>query len=657
MARFRHLLVLGKLDSDRRRSLGAMATASKLELANEETTDGALVWLERNDPALVAFDTTVARAEKLCEKVRGKKPLAGVPLIALTADAGDVFVEKLYAMGADDVIPLERGAALLARLKARPPGVPVGAVASRGKAVVCDKDRSRCDVYGRVLSNAGYDVKNALDDVALKYFAQQKDVAVVVLSAEVTPARLAIEHARKLGSEAVWVITAPRRDIEKLRLELADVSGVAVLGAALPAESVLFTSNELRSGADRAARRSARVLYGTTVWFRAAGEDEDELGFSYNVSAGGLFVRTLLPPSREEVWLELRPPRNMRRVRLTGRVAWRRGFDLASAAAAPPGFGVELGAGLGDGHEQWLDGYATLIDEPRISVPGPPPMLTPLSPAPVQIIAPAVVLEPLDEADIVSAAGSDDGQEQEPALEALAPPISTRPSSVPPPMPATPAPSPVAPEAIVAPAPPVTLGAAALAEPMPPDEPAPRPQPIAPTAQPGSSGRWVAIGVGLAVLLAVGLFAWERMGPGRPALAPLPVSVSPRASAAEEPSATADRSAVSPVVAADAADATDASPAAEAGPAVAVGPADGGEEGSDDGASLNSTLGYLIVESSRSEDVYATGFKVGKTNARNVSKCGLRYVRLGRGEPPSWIGEGLTVDVKCRAVTTIKLDP
>lgn len=648
MARFRHLLVLGKLDSDRRRSLSAMATASKLELANEETTDGALVWLERNDPALVAFDTTVARAEKLCEKVRGKKPLAGVPLIALTADAGDVFVEKLYAMGADDVIPLERGAALLARLKARPPGVPVGAVASRGKAVVCDKDRSRCDVYGRVLSNAGYDVKNALDDVALKYFAQQKDVGVIVLSAEVTSARLAIEHARKLGSEAVWVITAPRRDIEKLRSELADVSGVAVLGAALPAESVLFTSNELRSGADRAARRSVRVLYGTTVWFRAAGEDEDELGFSYNVSAGGLFVRTLLPPSREEVWLELRPPRNMRRVRLSGRVAWRRGFDLASAAAAPPGFGVELGAGLGDGLEQWLDGYATLIDEPRISVPGPAPVLTPLSPAPVQIIEPAIGLEPLDEADIVTAPAD----EPEPELEALAAPISTRPRSVPPPLPAAPAPSPVAPEAMVAPAAPVTVGA----EPALP-EPAASPRPIPRAKEPGAAGRWVAIGVGLAALLAVGLFAWERMGPGRPALAPLPVSVGPRASAAGEPSAPADTSAASPVDAASAAAATDASPAAEAGPAVAVGPADGGQEGSDDGASLNSTLGYLIVESSRSEDVYATGFKVGTTNARNVSKCGLRYVRLGRGEPPSWIGEGLTVDVKCRAVTTIKLDP
>lgn len=648
MARFRHLLVLGKLDSDRRRSLSAMATASKLELANEETTDGALVWLERNDPALVAFDTTVARAEKLCEKVRGKKPLAGVPLIALTADAGDVFVEKLYAMGADDVIPLERGAALLARLKARPPGVPVGAVASRGKAVVCDKDRSRCDVYGRVLSNAGYDVKNALDDVALKYFAQQKDVGVIVLSAEVTSARLAIEHARKLGSEAVWVITAPRRDIEKLRSELADVSGVAVLGAALPAESVLFTSNELRSGADRAARRSARVLYGTTVWFRAAGEDEDELGFSYNVSAGGLFVRTLLPPSREEVWLELRPPRNMRRVRLSGRVAWRRGFDLASAAAAPPGFGVELGAGLGDGLEQWLDGYATLIDEPRISVPGPAPVLTPLSPAPVQIIEPAIGLEPLDEADIVTVPAD----EPEPVLEALAAPISTRPRSVPPPLPAAPAPSPVAPEAMVAPAAPVTVGA----EPALP-EPAASPRPIPPAKEPGAAGRWVAIGVGLAALLAAGLFAWERMGPGRPALAPLPASAGPRASAAGEPSAPADTSAGSPVDAASAADATDASPAAEAGPAVAVGPADGGQEGSDDGASLNSTLGYLIVESSRSEDVYATGFKVGTTNARNVSKCGLRYVRLGRGEPPSWIGEGLTVDVKCRAVTTIKLDP
>nr|HMR09575.1 hypothetical protein [Polyangiaceae bacterium] len=287
MSRFAHLLFLGKLDADRRRSLTAIAQASKLELANVETTPAALSWLEQNEPALVAFDTRVARADKVCEKVRSKPALTGVPLIALASDISDVFVEKLYSMGADDVIPADQSVALLSRLKRLPLGVPTESTNARGRAVVCDRDKARGAVFGRVLSNAGYDVKLALDDVALRFFAQQKDVRLIVASAELGVERELIEHARKSGSEAVWIVTAQRKDIADVRGVLDGLDRVSVMGAYLPPESVLFSSNEMLSGTDKVARQSPRLLYGTCVWFRGAGADDDELGLSYNISAGG----------------------------------------------------------------------------------------------------------------------------------------------------------------------------------------------------------------------------------------------------------------------------------------------------------------------------------------------------------------------------------
>ena len=47
--------------------------------------------------------------------------------------------------------------------------------------------------------------------------------------------------------------------------------------------------------------------------FGFAGRDADDRGFSYNLSLGGLYVRTLSPPEDDIVWVELRPPRSERR--------------------------------------------------------------------------------------------------------------------------------------------------------------------------------------------------------------------------------------------------------------------------------------------------------------------------------------------------------
>ncbi|MEZ4223670.1 MAG: hypothetical protein R3B13_22160 [Polyangiaceae bacterium] len=706
MARFAHLLFLGKLDADRRRSLTAMAQASKLDLANVETTPAALSWLEHNEPALVTFDTRVARADKLCEKVRSRTTLSGVPLIALTSDISDVFVEKLYSMGADDVIPAERNGSLLSRLKSLPLGAPGSSTNSRGRAVVCDKDRARGAVFARVLSNAGYDVKLALDDVALRFFSQQKDVRLIVAAAELGVDREMIDTSRRSGCDAVWVVTAPRMDITEVRERLEGLERTSVMGAYLPPESVLFSSNEMLSGADKAARQSPRMLYGTCVWFRGAGADDDELGLTYNISAGGLFVRTLLAPSEDEVWLELRPPRQKRRVRLSGRIAWRRGFDLASMAAAPPGFGVEVRGGLGDDHQQFLDGFHTLIETPRTSAPS---ITIPKNlPELVALSAPlGVAVRDAEDGPPGAAAGKPTpprpGAPEPPRPEPTTPqkPAARVPDSAPAATTrseldgsdgeahqrqqeveavhaAAGEAAPAVEEVLrveAAPALPEPIAARASADASPPPASVPGPGRAAwvppadgnsasfalgddekPAGVPTSNWKGlVGWGLGIGSLLAAGFWGYEwlsaRAADERASAAPQMASAAQMQNETATPSAgvAPGGDGAEPESSGDAA-APSASGAAAANASAPV--ADDG----DDGSKLNWSQGYLVVESSRQADVYATGFKVGRTNAKNLSSCGLKYVRLGEGEPPSWVSEGQTVDVKCRAVTRVRID-
>lgn len=93
------------------------------------------------------------------------------------------------------------------------------------------------------------------------------------------------------------------------------------------------------------------------------------------------------------------------------------------------------------------------------------------------------------------------------------------------------------------------------------------------------------------------------------------------------------------------------SASASAAPSASAPPSD------DDAAALNWNQGYLLVESSGPADVYATGVKIGPAGTKNITSCGLKYVRLGKGDPPAWISEGRTVDVKCKEVTRVTLEP
>jgi Tfp pilus assembly protein PilZ len=231
---------------------------------------------------------------------------------------------------------------------------------------------------GRSLGNGGFSVRfvSTADELAKE--SVTADVRLVVAVDELAPMGLAplLRKAREDGSVTPWVAVASPKRMALLLTDLAGLGPVSIADGYAPPENVLFLANELFVRRGINLRASPRVLYGTAIAFRVAGRDEDEIGFSYNVSAGGVYVRTLAPlAANQEVWLEMWPPRSEPRVRLIGTVAWQRPFGPHERATVPSGFGVRITGGLAGDLDRWNEGYHAFAESvlgARGERPSPP---------------------------------------------------------------------------------------------------------------------------------------------------------------------------------------------------------------------------------------------------------------------------------------------
>lgn len=328
-------------------------------LTHHSRADDAIRELDHREWRAVLVDITTPGASRFCHEARARRALFNVPLLGMTPQLTDLAFSNAFRWGADDVVPLGLSAPVVARLAALPEAPPAPDPA-RGEAIVGDADRGRCDVIGRVLANAGYAVRYATDLVSARYYLAKKGVTLFVINEELADPPALIEEARTHGNTASWVITAKQRNIDETRDALRGVERVAVMSAHGPPENVLFALDFLNPSRGAARRAQVRALYGTMVFFRSEGEEEDQCGYTYSVSGNGLYVRTLLPAPAGRLWIEIEPPKAARRVRLLGEVAWSRTFGQGGAETAPPGFGVRLTSGLGEDLELWVSGFHTL---------------------------------------------------------------------------------------------------------------------------------------------------------------------------------------------------------------------------------------------------------------------------------------------------------
>jgi methylmalonyl-CoA mutase cobalamin-binding subunit len=221
--------------------------------------------------------------------------------------------------------------------------------------------------------------------------AAAPDVAAVVVSAALERAGIdgqrLTRHLPALSADdpaiaPAWVINTPPKEIAKMlgRVAQQDTLQMAVHDAFSAPANVLFVVNDVLNQETKNARKSERVLYGTVVRFRPAGRgrSDEDVGYSYNLSAGGLYVRTLaLPDDWHELWLEFVPPRSDRAIHLEATAMWTRGYGRAGSATVPSGFGVRITGGSSADLERYDRSYKAFVAERAVRHASTPTPYTP----------------------------------------------------------------------------------------------------------------------------------------------------------------------------------------------------------------------------------------------------------------------------------------
>jgi DNA-binding response OmpR family regulator len=359
----RPALAVGEFRASTLAKLDAAAGASAFDLSVVHGAREAAHWLEKTVPSVLVVDGLDAHAKTVALNVRAESRLAQLPILAVGDVPHDLAFADLFSWGGDDLISLETDRHLIARLRGLPREEQTRTAEGRGNALIADADRVRRLVVGRVLRNAGYSVSFAVTLADLQERSSHDRPELVVASLELLEnARESVEFSRARGETATWIVACPPRELRSQRALLEGLDRAAVTDGFAPPENVLFLANELRNAGTFNQRASKRLLYGTTVAFRGAGREQDDFGYTYNVSEGGLYVRTLAPPDDDLVWLELAPPRSERRVRLVGKVAWRRRFGPNERATVPHGFGVQIVEAAQSCLTHWRAGYAAFAE-------------------------------------------------------------------------------------------------------------------------------------------------------------------------------------------------------------------------------------------------------------------------------------------------------
>jgi hypothetical protein len=633
MPRSRKLLALVRSRADQQAVLERVTAAAGYELELSETIPLASASLRKAPPTALLVEATARGAEELCQKARLGRVPGDLCLLVAARRLNDVTFAKAFHWGADDLVGCDAERGLIQRL-ARLPQALTEQPRERGVAVVANPHPLLAARLARVLGHAGYAVEIANEvDPALSLMFSETATLVVATADFGSPAEL-VALAREAGSRACFVWVLDSAELAAHERALSAIERTGVVSNAEPPEAALFVSNEIMGREARHGRTESRLLYGTVVAFRPSGTDEDDFGFSYNISPNGIYVRTLAPPDEDQVWLELRPPSGRGRVRLAARIAWRYGFGLFGTATAPPGFGVRISAGLCADHTTWIEGYDSLVAEVEAAA-----KLHPASPS----ISPAPIV----------------------SVGSLEIAVASEPTSLPP----------VAPEPIATSEPssqtaaPGEQPASQGAEEPPPDAPpssveprsdrpsrspmrssAAPPAPVPSERRAGARSVAPALVIGAAAVVGIVYFVgWVGTRPPKP---DAPAASAPRVIPSPEPPALAPSSvgpevtpsgavaSVAPVPSASAAEAPSSAPVPSA-----------------DGSGLPYNRGYLWVISDTAATVFVNGIASGSTNSLLDVPCGLRFVRLGSTPGPVWLSAGHTVDVVCQGFTRVTIQP
>ena len=308
--------------------------------------------LQRPDSILMDLHMPGRSGDACCRMIKETPAFASVPVIMFTAADAAHEVMLSWRAGADDFLPKPvRLAALAAKLNAigtakllpsKPPA-PASAV------LLVDDSRFFRTVLGSALEQSGFRVLYAKDFqeavVQAEAAGAALDAAVIDL---VMPGPDGLALARKLrtltsfGTKKPIVLLSSSEAAPAIAQQVLDVAGGVLLAKKnLPIELIASRLNGALHPPVAELRANERVPFFSVVKYRVTGSEEWLSGFSYDVSGGGIFVRSLTPtPPGCELEMQVKftfrsPPPTSR-----GKVMWSNPYAMRNSYSYPVGMGV-----------------------------------------------------------------------------------------------------------------------------------------------------------------------------------------------------------------------------------------------------------------------------------------------------------------------------
>jgi hypothetical protein len=357
------LIAAADLTLGARRALRKAAKDANLDvLTYPPDNDSIAHSLSTVSARAVVLSVTSPWAASLCSTIRSNPAHAHLPIFGVSPTLSDLSFAELFGWGGDELVSVDSVGELVPRLRDLQKNRRAFAPRSRGRALVADDDPQRRAPIVRVLQGSGLEVVVAAtpEEVAAALTAPIAIASLTLAMAE--PAR--VQELLRGTGQPIVIISGSPRELGVARSTLPTDARIGLYDAFAPPDNFLFLANEIASASMTDRRAAPRLLHGTRVWVRNAGGERDVVGYTFNMSGGGLFIRTLQPfELGSEVWVEFSPPRSNRRVRMSAQVVWRRPFGPIHAALSPAGIGLRIFNGLGDDWERYQEGCRLLATD------------------------------------------------------------------------------------------------------------------------------------------------------------------------------------------------------------------------------------------------------------------------------------------------------
>lgn len=362
----RAILVQDGAQEASRRLVHKVAAECRVELKTVKSAPELERELNEHKADLVLISSESRGAATLCELVREKSGVR-TAVVGLCRSVNELAYGEFLLWGGDDLTLEDCEQGLRARLRSvrddlvQADNAANPVVAESMKFLVYGPECADAGPVARQLRHAGHQVIPFRSLGNIQEQLESGELVRLVIDARSPGAITLVKMALETPSCVNVVMTCAPQLIGELRRRYASAPQVTVIDSYAPPDTVLLVVNDMKR-AGRNQRAAERALYSTLVAFRSAGHGRDELGFAHNISEGGLYVRTLVKPETELVWIEVTPPGSPDLVRLEARVAWRTPLTRHRQSGVPTGFGAQIVDGTRSSLQQWKAGYLRLME-------------------------------------------------------------------------------------------------------------------------------------------------------------------------------------------------------------------------------------------------------------------------------------------------------